>query len=335
MVVQKINHQGTKPGNDLSGIINRMPIELTRVSTCEITPAEDFRISFNPNRPPLRGVEEFGILQPPILLRAEAGLLIVCGFRRVEAARSHGLESVPAMVCAGLDRRQTVLLGLLERLSQGELNDVERARAVEKFRKNGWLPGELSEALFPLLGMKMNSMALEQLQTLLQMPREVQAKVAAREMHLYTAHRLSFWGGRVEQIAQWFSTLGLGVNKQRELLDLMDEVVRVNKLPPDELIGILDQIRCGEPVFRVYDAWIRELKSRRYPRLTEAERQFEESKARFKLPGQIQLMPSPYFEENRYRIAFPFQSREELERYSRKLLEMAASSELDAILKLI
>jgi len=239
------------------------------------------------------------------------------------------------MLVNGLDRRQAVLVSLLERISRGELNDVERARAVRKFQENGWRPDELSQSLFPLLGIKMNAITREQLETLLQVPHEIQARVASAQMHLHTAHRLYGWGERAPQIARWFVLLSLGVNKQRELLDLMDEVARVQRMEPEALVGLLEEIRSSEPIPRVYDAWIKELKSRRYPRLTEAERQFEESRARFKLPGQIQLTAPPFFEENRYRVTFPFQSRDELERYSRKLLEMAGSSELDAILKLI
>lgn len=305
------------------------------VSIEKILPDEAFRISFHPDPQEIRGVKEFGIVQPLLLLAEGEEYLIICGFRRLQAARTAGVTLVPAMVCQGYDRKQAVLLSLLERLSHGPSNDVERARSIERFSSNGWSKQELVQYLFPLLGLKFNEMVLQQLKALLTLPEEIQSQVALGEVYLYTAHRLSAWAPHENRIGEWFTALKLGANKQRELLDLMDEVVRICKIEKRELLEELEKIRSRENPFHVYEAWQHVLKVRRYPRLTEVQRQFEDNKASFRLPGQIQLTAPPYFEENRYKITFPFQSREELERYSRKLLEIAGMPELEAILNLI
>ena len=316
-------------------IIDAVTQNFESVSIEKILPDELFRVSFHPDPHPIQGVKEFGIVQP-LLLHAEGEeYRIICGFRRLQAARTAGVTAAPAMVCRGYDRKQAVLLGFLERLSRGPLNDVERARSIEKFSLNGWSKQELAQSLFPLLGMKFNQMIVQQLSALLTLPEGIQLRVARGQIYLYTAHRLCAWTPHEDRIGEWFTSLKLGANKQRELLDLMEEVARICKIEKLELIEGLEGVRSRGNPFHVYEAWQDWLNVRRYPRLTEVQRQFEDNKARFRLPGQIQLTAPPYFEENRYKISFPFQSREELERYSRKLLEIARMPELEAILKLI
>lgn len=280
-------------------------------------------------------MREFGIVQPVILFPQKAEFLAVCGFRRVQAAKGAGMMRIPALVSRGLERKQTVLLSLLERLSHGPLNNMERARSVEKFSQNGWLKQEIGRYLFPLLELKFNAMVLDQLAALLGLPPEVQTDVASGEIHLYTAHRLAQWAPYELQIGRWFSDLKLGVNKQRELLGLMDDVARVCNVEKASLVQDLEEIRSRAEPVQVYDAWLQTLKSRRYPRFNEAQRQFEENKARFHLPGQIQIISPPFFEESRYKVSFPFGSREELELHCRKLLEIAETPEMEAILRLI
>jgi hypothetical protein len=245
------------------------------------------------------------------------------------------MAAVPAMVCGDLEQKQAVMLSLVERVSHGPLNAVERARTVRKCAANGWSRQAVIQNVFPLLGIKFNEMICEQLEALLELPAGIQLRVARDEIYLYTAHRLSYWAPHQSRIGQWFADLKLGVNKQRELLDLMDEVTRADNTEKHLLIQELEEMRKKQKPLEVYEAWLRCLKMRRYPRLSQVQHEFEQNKARFRLPGQIQLTAPPFFEENRYQVTFPFRSREELERYSRKLLEIADMPELEAILKLI
>ncbi|MBI2822465.1 MAG: hypothetical protein HYX74_09595 [Acidobacteria bacterium] len=312
-----------------------MAFEFGKVPLDALSGEECFRISFHPEEQELPGVRQFGIVQPVLLFARPDGLDLICGFRRVQAARSNRIGEVPALICRGWEPRQGVLLSLIERLSRGPLNDVERARSVDRFLGNGWSREELAEHLFPLLGLKFNAIVLEQMATLLQLPRQIQICVARGEIYLYTAHRLGRWAPHHLQIATWFVHLRLGVNKQRELLDLMDDVLHLCKMEKEALLQQMEEIRSPLDPSSVYEAWMRHLKLRRYPRLAEVQRRFEEGKTGLRLPGQIHLSPPRFFEEEQYKVSFSFGSREELERCSRKLLDAAATPEMEAILELI
>ena len=274
-------------------------------------------------------------MQPVLLLPEAERLKVICGFRRVEAARAAGIAEIPSLICREWAPRQAVLVSLLERLSHEPLNDVERARAVDRFLRSGWSRQELALHLSPLLGIRLNEIVLEQLATLPVLSVPIQKRIALGEMHLYTACRLVAWGAHSERIAGWFAELRLGVNRQRELLDLMEEVTRACRTEPAELIATLEAMRDNQDPARTFERWLEHLKSRRYPRLTEAQRQFQAARSSLRLPQEIQLTAPPFFEENHFKVSFSFASREELECHARKLLEAAGTPEVAAILKLV
>jgi len=312
-----------------------MSLHFESVAVEQICATEDFQISFHPEEGELPGVKEFGILQPILLFEDGTQLRLICGFRRVEASRREALAAIPAMVGRGWSPRLAILAALLERLGHGPLNSVEQARSIDRFGRHGWSRKELGGELLPLLGLKFNPMLLDQLAALLRLPTGIQRSVARGEIYLYTASRLAGWAPHETRIANWFAALKLGVNKQRELLDLMDDVALIGKLEKRGLLEDLEGIRSGNEPHQVYAAWLRQLKSMRYPRLSAAEQEFEKNKAGLHLPGQIQLTAPPFFEESRYRVNFAFSSREELRHYAEKLLSVCDTQELDAMMKLL
>jgi hypothetical protein len=92
----------------------------------------------------LDSVAAVGIIQPVILL-AGPPYRIVCGFRRVLAARALGLSDVPAIVISVSDKK-ALLLALHDNLSRG-LNRVEEAQALERMVRLGFTDGEIGETV--------------------------------------------------------------------------------------------------------------------------------------------------------------------------------------------
>jgi ParB/RepB/Spo0J family partition protein len=57
---------------------------------------------------------------------------LVCGFRRMQACKLLGWESIPARVREGLTERQAALMNLTENLERKDLNTWEEAVAIDK-----------------------------------------------------------------------------------------------------------------------------------------------------------------------------------------------------------
>lgn len=80
-------------------------------------------------------IREHGMLQPVVLRPAGGGFEIVAGERRFRAARSLGLERLPALVRTATDEEMQTL-ALVENLQREDLNAMEKSRALGAMMRN-------------------------------------------------------------------------------------------------------------------------------------------------------------------------------------------------------
>ncbi len=78
-----------------------------------------------------RSVRQFGILQPILARRTDAGLEIISGRRRRTAAISAGLDRVPVLI-TDRDDADDLTLNLAENLAREPLNPIDQARAFDQ-----------------------------------------------------------------------------------------------------------------------------------------------------------------------------------------------------------
>lgn len=78
----------------------------------------------------ISSIKEHGILQPLIVTRAQKGYELIAGERRLRAARTLGLKSVPVIVRQA-DEQQKLELSLIENIQRQDLNAVEEALAYK------------------------------------------------------------------------------------------------------------------------------------------------------------------------------------------------------------
>lgn len=76
----------------------------------------------------ISSIQEHGILQPLIVTRHGSGYELIAGERRLRAARTLGLKTVPAIV-RDASEQQKLELALIENIQRQDLNAVEEAVA--------------------------------------------------------------------------------------------------------------------------------------------------------------------------------------------------------------
>ncbi|MBM5789905.1 ParB/RepB/Spo0J family partition protein [Candidatus Parcubacteria bacterium] len=76
----------------------------------------------------IASIEEHGIIQPLVVTRQGDGYELIAGERRLRAARTLGLKTVPAMV-RDASEQQKLELALIENIQRQDLNAVEEAVA--------------------------------------------------------------------------------------------------------------------------------------------------------------------------------------------------------------
>jgi len=77
-------------------------------------------------------IRENGILQPLLVRRTEHGFELIAGERRLRAARSIGIETVPVVVREHVDDEQSLRLALLENVQREDLNPIEEAQGYRR-----------------------------------------------------------------------------------------------------------------------------------------------------------------------------------------------------------
>lgn len=76
-------------------------------------------------------IREHGILQPLVAQTSGHRYQLIAGERRLRAARSIGLETVPVII-RSFDEQQSLELSLIENIQREQLNAVETAAAYQK-----------------------------------------------------------------------------------------------------------------------------------------------------------------------------------------------------------
>jgi len=121
------------------GLDALIPVQDGEPAALGVTEVPIESISPNPHQPrsPIRdqdlsdlaaSIREHGIIQPPIVTRAEGGYQLIAGERRWRAARLAGLTTVPVLVKDAAPG-EILELALVENVQREDLNPLEEAAA--------------------------------------------------------------------------------------------------------------------------------------------------------------------------------------------------------------
>lgn len=282
-------------------------------------------------------LRRIGLLAAPLLLPAARGFAIVSGFRRVEACRRLGWQTIPARVLS--DRTPAydcALKAVAENSLQRPLNLIEtsRALAVLELHAPG---GNIAPEDAAAIGLPAHAGLTARLKLLCRMPQEVQEAVLEEAVSFAMAGEL---GGmpavQAAAFARLFRRLKTSLNKQREIVTLVAEIAAREGIDPGAVLGdpallgvqIAEELDRNEQTRRIR----RRLRQRRYPALFAAEEAFQALRQRLKLGENLQLSPPRDFEGTRFTLTLSFESLEEIGRLRVKLDELARHPDLTRLL---
>jgi ParB family chromosome partitioning protein len=190
-------------------------------------------------------IEAVGVLQPIVVRPSGQRYQIVMGERRVRAARSAGLERIPAIVRTTEDD-QMLRDALLENVHREDLNPLEEAAAYEQLLLDfGITQEELAARLGRSRPVIANAMRL------LRLPGSVQRRIAARTLSAGHARAVASLEDPVQQerLADRIVAEGLTVRMAEELAQRIkngepllgpDERARPRVRPAIQAPGMVD-----------------------------------------------------------------------------------------------
>ena len=121
------------------GLESLIPANPEDTSEAEFLQVALDQISVNPDQPRSRfddvglkelaaSIEEVGVLQPIVVTKGDTGYVLVAGERRWRAARSAGLDTIPAVV-REVEGDHTLVESLVENVQRQDLTPLEEAHA--------------------------------------------------------------------------------------------------------------------------------------------------------------------------------------------------------------
>jgi len=288
---------------------------------------ERFRITTRRTSDDLQtSIRRFGLRTPPLLASDGAGYIVISGFRRVDACREMGWDSVPVRILQTAFAYPGALAAVADNSLERPLNLIETSRALNLLEQTA-PGGRVLEPDAAALGLPIHPGLTARLKRLCRMPVDVQDGILEGALSLAMACEL----GRLEEhlataFACLFRRLKPSLSKQREILSLVLEIAGRENVDPRQVLaecGLTQTMGASDPDRNQQIHGIRrQLRRRRFPALAAAEHNFFALRQRLRLGAALQLTPPRDFEGTGFTLTLSFQTIEEVARLRSKLDEL-------------
>ena len=92
----------------------------------------------------VKSIKEKGLIQPLVVRRRQSGFQLICGGRRLRAAKMAGLEKIPAVLKVATDS-EVLELAIIENVQREDLDPIEEASAYRNLMRTfGYTQNEVA-----------------------------------------------------------------------------------------------------------------------------------------------------------------------------------------------
>ena len=277
-----------------------------------------YRITTLQDKPSIDdSIRRIGLLCPVVVKETNNRLIVISGFRRVEACRQLGWQEIPCRILPDdTPSVQCAEIAITDNIAQRPLNIIEQARGLQVLN-DASTGSNISVEMAILLGISLNKNYASKLKTVLGTTEIIQKGIILGKLGLPIALLLSeFPNDDADAVASLFNKMPMGLNKQREVLLYLKEVsarddISVKQLLEEDMIQ--STLNNSDLDGNQKSSKIRScLKKRRYPRLVRVEEQFHERVRDLGLGGAIKVTPPANFEGSSCTMTIRFNSLHDL-----------------------
>lgn len=313
-----------------------------RTIPCHSIDTEDhsYRISTGQELDPLSAsISAIGLLQPPIVQSKGTEFIVVSGFRRILACRKVGIQQLPVRIPSdSASRLDLATVAVADNSFQRTLNLIEIARSVSLLKPHFESAAALAKTA-GILGLPTNPDFLIKAASLKSLPESIQSQLVRGHVALPTAlELLALDPSSVSALSEIFETLKLSLNKQREVMTLLNEIAVL------EDVAVADILRSG-PVRDLLDdknldsvqmtqQFRSHLQKRRFPVIFKAETEMLGLIKALPLGRFWHIIPPKHFEAQSYTFKATVRNGDELRQAGKQLERIIRAPELKDIFKL-
>jgi len=298
---------------------------------------ERFRISYYFSlEKMIDSLKKIGLIHPPLVTYRQGRAILVSGWKRVLACLKLSLASIPVEVSQVEDDLQNFFMAFYENLATRNFSLVEKAEIIHKLKEFGLEKNHIIKDYLPLLDIPSSSFCYEGYLALAQFKPEEKELIHEKNILFSSLQKLSAFKPESRKLILPF-LLSLGQNKQKEVLENLQEISQRENIPVEEFLMTeeIQDILSSEklPPLQKADNFRLLLRKRRYPLLSFWRESFDSSLKKMRWPKEIGIKHSPFFEDENISVTFNFKNKEELEENLMKLQKMASHEEFPRIFK--
>jgi ParB/RepB/Spo0J family partition protein len=280
-------------------------------------------------------VKVIGIRHPICVCPSGNRYSIVSGHKRFQAAPRSGLTTIPVFIVPELDDASRLVINLNENFGQRQYSDIEKGGILNKLTQAGVSDETIIAEYMPLLELERSKKLFQDLSGVKSLSHKMQILLHRAGVPVKTFNTFYKWNSLTEA-ENLFSILKPGVNKWRDLLDLINEVAARENTTQGEIIS-RDDIQkiltsTDLPAPQRYDPIHKTLHNLRYPVLSDMRKQVARALDEMELDDKTRLRFQDTFENNELKLELKFQSEKELSQQVEKIFKALQSGSVEKLI---
>jgi ParB/RepB/Spo0J family partition protein len=280
-------------------------------------------------------VKVIGIRHPIFVCSSGGRYSIVSGHKRFQAAPRAGLTQIPGFIVPELDDVSRLFINLNENFGQRHYSDIEKGNILNKFWHAGVSEETIISDYMPLLELERSKKIFLDLSNVKLLSLEMQMLLHRAEVPVKTFAGLYKWDGlKVAEI--FFSILRPGLNKWRDLLELVDEIALKENTSQGDILSRDDiqKILSASDLPQKYDEIHKILHNLRYPVLSDMRKQVACALGEMEVDDNTKLRFQDTFESNELKLELKFQSEKQLSRQVEKIFKALQSGSVEKLISI-
>mgnify|MGYP003975745011 FL=1 len=297
--------------------------------------------SLNPNGCPeklLDSVKEVGIRHPISICSTNKPYKIISGHKRVQATIKAGLTSIPAFFVPTMD--DALVTNLKENFALRHYSDIEKGCILNKLISEGFEEDTIIDLYMPLLELERSKKIFQDLILVKKIGSELQKLLHRSNVPVKVFQVFFAWDNENQEAAEkFFAATRPGVNKWRDLLELIEEISRRDEISPKDIffasatIETLKDKSLTPP--QKYDRVHQALQQKRYPVLSDLKKQVLRALDEMKLDDKTRLKYDDAFESDEMKLELKFRDERELSQQVEKIFHALQSGAVNKFVKII
>ena len=285
-------------------------------------------------------IRSIGMSHPPVLSPAGEAYQVISGHRRIGICRMENQTQLDAYILqTPLEPSAAIRFNLVDNLQHRAYSDIEKAAILEKLNANAVTDEEIIKEYMPLLGLQRSKKLFLDYLTIKSFNFNLRQLLHDLRVPAKVWSLLGEWTEEdLNAVEKVFTILKPGVNKWRDLLELVDELARIENSTAASILNeeanqsilAMDDLQSHEKYDRIH----RLLNTRRNPIMSDLQKKVAILLDEMALGPQTKIRTLDSFEEGEIRIEIRVRDQEKLIAEIEKLDYAARTDAMNKLIQL-